>query len=43
MAVALSLAIGGAGRTWGVDGLLRRRLFAADRGHVVARIGRLIT
>ena len=43
MAVALSLAIGGAGRTWGVDGLLRRRLFASDRGHVVARLGRLIT
>jgi uncharacterized membrane protein YphA (DoxX/SURF4 family) len=43
MAVALSLAIGGAGRTWGVDGVLRQRLFAPQRGNAVARLGRLIT
>ena len=43
MAVALSLAIAGAGRAWGVDGLLRRRLFAPDRGTLVARLGRLLT
>ena len=43
MAVALSLAIGSAGRTWGVDGWLRRRLFSSDRPSVVARLGRLIT
>lgn len=43
MAVALSLAIGGAGRMLGVDGLLRRRLFAPDRGTSVARLGRLLT
>jgi hypothetical protein len=43
MAVALSLAIGGAGRKWGVDGTLRRRLFVPGREHVIARLGRLIT
>ena len=43
MAAALSLAIGGAGRTLGVDGLLRRGIFAAERRDLVARIGRLLT
>lgn len=43
MMVALSLAIGGAGRKWGVDGLLRRRLFASDRETTMARLGRLLT
>jgi uncharacterized membrane protein YphA (DoxX/SURF4 family) len=43
MAVALSLAIGSAGRTWGVDGLLRRRFLSSDYPGVVARLARLIT
>ncbi len=43
MAVALSLAVGGAGRKWGVDGMLRERFFVPGRAHVVARLGRLIT
>lgn len=43
MAVALSLAVGGAGRRWGLDGPLRHRLLTLDRGNVMARLGRLIT
>ena len=43
MAVALSLTVGGAGRKWGVDGTLRRRLFVPGREHVIAQLGRLIT
>ena len=43
MAVVLRLVIGSAGRTWGVDGLLRRRFLSSDRASVVTRLGRLIT
>lgn len=43
MVVALSLAIGGAGRKWGVDAMLRQGLFASDRADTVARFGRLLT
>jgi uncharacterized membrane protein YphA (DoxX/SURF4 family) len=43
MAVALSLAIDGAGRKWGIDGMLRRRFLVADQGNVMARLVRLIT
>jgi len=44
MAVALSLAVGAAGRTWGVDGFLRSRLLtAAQRGNGLARLARALT
>lgn len=43
MAVALSLAIGAAGRTWGIDGFLRSRLrMAAQRGSGLARLARAL-
>ena len=44
MAVALSLAVGAAGRKWGVDGVLRSRLLpAAQRGNGLARLARALT
>ncbi len=44
MAVALSLAVGAAGRKWGVDGLLRPRLHAAaERGSGLARLALALT
>jgi uncharacterized membrane protein YphA (DoxX/SURF4 family) len=44
MAVALGLAIGAAGRRWGVDQALRPRLAAAAaRGSGIARLVRLFT
>lgn len=44
MAVALSLAIGAAGRKWGVDGFLRSRLLTvAQRGNGLARLARALT
>lgn len=43
MSVALSLAIGAAGRVWGVDRLLHQRFLAADSGSIVARLGRILT
>ncbi len=42
MAVALSLALGGAGRRWGLDGVIRRRV-ATARGGTAARLTRLLT
>lgn len=44
MAVALSLAIGAAGRRWGVDGFLRSQLRpAAERGSGLARLALALT
>lgn len=44
MAVALSLAIGAAGRRWGVDQALRPRLnAAAQRGNSIARLFLIMT